>query len=198
MTKFVVLEGLDRCGKTTQCDRLFKFFTEEKGLKVEKFEFPNRKTPVGQLIDQILRSNLDVNDQTLHLLFSANRWELAQKIAESDADIILCDRYVWSGVAYSRAKGLDFDWCFGPDIGLPVPHAIIYLDLDSEVCAERKDYGQEKFERVEFQSRVQLAYDEIMIQTPIEFTRIDASQSPDQIYLQILDFLRVKFCEFEI
>ena len=43
---------------------------------------------------------------------------------------IVCDRYWYSGVAYSYAKGLDFDWCIKPDEGLIEPDLIIYLKAD--------------------------------------------------------------------
>ena len=49
---------------------------------------------------------------------------------------IICDRYAFSGVAFSAAKpGLDFDWCRECDRGLPGPDAVIYLDLSVEDAA---------------------------------------------------------------
>ena len=42
---------------------------------------------------------------------------------------ILLDRYVLSGVVYSAAKGLDIDWCISPDIGLPLPDIVFFLNL---------------------------------------------------------------------
>ena len=71
-------------------------------------------------------------DQTIHLLFSANRWESSNEIVtlmEAGKDVI-CDRYVYSGVAYSSAKGLDFEWCYSSDKGLPKPDLVIFLDID--------------------------------------------------------------------
>lgn len=43
---------------------------------------------------------------------------------------IICDRYWYSGVAYSAAKGLDLDWCINSDKGLIEPDLIIYLKAD--------------------------------------------------------------------
>lgn len=41
------------------------------------FESLDRSTPIGKLIDSYLRSEIEVDDHAIHLLFSANRWELA-------------------------------------------------------------------------------------------------------------------------
>jgi len=43
---------------------------------------------------------------------------------------IVCDRYWYSGVAYSYAKGLDLEWCIKPDEGLLEPDLVIYLHAD--------------------------------------------------------------------
>lgn len=47
----------------------------------------------------------------------------------------ICDRYAYSGVAFSSAKGLDVNWCKSCDIGLPAPDCIIYLDIPVEDAA---------------------------------------------------------------
>ena len=47
---------------------------------------------------------------------------------------IVCDRYSFSGVAFSGAKdGMDMDWLKRPEEGLPAPDRVIYLDIDVEV-----------------------------------------------------------------
>ena len=70
----VVLEGLDRCGKTTQSSSLHKYF-EGLGHSAELWRFPNRTTSVGQMISSYLSNQSQLDDHTIHLLFSANRWE---------------------------------------------------------------------------------------------------------------------------
>eukprot|EP00349_Pseudokeronopsis_sp_Brazil_P006847 CAMPEP_0202972360 /NCGR_PEP_ID=MMETSP1396-20130829/35813_1 /ASSEMBLY_ACC=CAM_ASM_000872 /TAXON_ID= /ORGANISM="Pseudokeronopsis sp., Strain Brazil" /LENGTH=70 /DNA_ID=CAMNT_0049702681 /DNA_START=199 /DNA_END=411 /DNA_ORIENTATION=+ len=68
----------------------------------------------------------------------------------SSGTTVVCDRYAYSGVAYSAAKGLDFDWCKVPDKGLIIPDLIFYIDVDAEDIAAREGYGEEKYEKVEF------------------------------------------------
>lgn len=70
----VVLEGLDRCGKTTQSTRLVKNL-ERLGYSAELWRFPDRTTSVGKMISSYLSNESQLDDHTIHLLFSANRWE---------------------------------------------------------------------------------------------------------------------------
>ncbi len=67
---------------------------------------------------------------------------------------IICDRYAYSGVAYSNAKGLSLDWCKSPDKCLPKPDVVFYLSLPIDVIASRSSFGEEKYERVDFQKKV--------------------------------------------
>ena len=57
-------------------------------------------------------------------------------------------------MAYSSAKGLDFEWCIKPDEGLLEPDLIIYLKAGPEQLSKRAGYGEERFERVDFQKKV--------------------------------------------
>ncbi len=75
---FILFEGVDRCGKTTQVGLLKDHFA--KSRETEQIRFPERKSAVGQLIDSYLQSNSNLNDQSIHLLFSANRWEQSDSI----------------------------------------------------------------------------------------------------------------------
>lgn len=70
----VVLEGLDRSGKSSQCSRLVSYL-EGQGISAELFRFPDRTTDVGQMISTYLTNTSQLDDRTIHLLFSANRWE---------------------------------------------------------------------------------------------------------------------------
>ena len=91
---FIVVEGLDRSGKSTQADLLSKKLQALGQAKLLKFPgpfpllsvslpqlnvhsvHPDRTTPIGKMIDAYLRSQSELDDRAIHLLFSANRWEL--------------------------------------------------------------------------------------------------------------------------
>jgi dTMP kinase len=113
--------------------------------------FPDRTTSIGQLINGYLASGQNLDDRAVHLLFSANRWEAASKLTRELANgtTVVCDRYAYSGVAFSSAKTVDdrqsdplledlsIDWCKAPDAGLPAPDAVIFLDLSPQVSETR-------------------------------------------------------------
>ncbi|KAK4097559.1 hypothetical protein N658DRAFT_510260 [Parathielavia hyrcaniae] len=154
----VVLEGLDRSGKTTQVKLLEQRFVE-LGRKVKVMRFPDRTTPIGQMIDSYLKSQVDMDDHVIHLLFSANRWEAAKSIASllSSGTTVICDRYYHSGVVYSAAKQnptLTLPWARAPEIGLPRPDLVLFLDLDESAAQARGGWGGEAYERAEMQRRV--------------------------------------------
>jgi dTMP kinase len=74
---------------------------------------------------------------------------------------IICDRYAFSGIAFSASKVtaggvplLSFEWCKSPDIGLPAPDLVLFLDITPEKAKERGGYGDERYEKEEMQKRV--------------------------------------------
>jgi len=143
---FIVLEGVDRCGKTTQCGLLLKHLVS-LGVAAAAMRFPDRTTSVGQMINQYLIGDAELDDRAIHLLFSANRWEGSQKLEEHlfhTKETVICDRYAYSGVAFTSAKPradkggpLSLSWCQHPDMGLPAPDAVIFLDLSQEEAEQR-------------------------------------------------------------
>eukprot|EP01040_Poterioochromonas_malhamensis_P002083 gene2083-2222_t len=154
---FILFEGVDRCGKTTQSQLLAKYLNEQLGEgNCHHMRFPDRTTTIGTIINSYLTSKTELNDYSIHLLFSANRWERKQFIesALSQGQAVVCDRYAYSGVAFTSAKGLDLTWCQTCDQGLPSPDAIIYLDILPEEAAQRGQFGEERYERLDFQQKV--------------------------------------------
>lgn len=160
----IVLEGVDRCGKTTQVARLVKSL-RANGLAAEAIRFPDRTTTIGTMINAYLAKATDLDDHAIHLLFSANRWEavasLHSKLAAGTT--LVCDRYAYSGVAFSAAKqGMDIEWCKQCDRGLPKPDAVIYLDISVEAAAGRGQYGEERYETQEMQGKVRENFQKLM------------------------------------
>jgi dTMP kinase len=117
---FIVLEGIDRCGKTTQSTRLRETLTN-LGHPTTALRFPDRTTTIGKLIDAYLAQGKEIDDRAIHLLFSANRWELAAQLEAQlrGGDNVVVDRYCYSGIAFTSAKGLPLEWCKAPEVGLP-------------------------------------------------------------------------------
>ena len=75
--------------------------------------------------------------------------------------VVICDRYAFSGIAFSASKvtakgdpSLSFEWCKSPDVGLPAPDLVLFLDITPEKAKERGGYGEERYEKEEMQKRV--------------------------------------------
>ncbi|GMH30959.1 hypothetical protein Nepgr_032802 [Nepenthes gracilis] len=155
----VVLEGLDRSGKSSQSRRLVSYL-EGLGISAELWRFPDRNTSVGQTISSYLSNKSQLDDHTIHLLFSANRWEKRSSMEDKlkAGTTLIVDRYSYSGVAFSSAKGLNIEWCKAPEIGLLAPDLVFYLDLPPEKAAERGGYGGERYEHLDFQRKVAEKY----------------------------------------
>ncbi|KAJ1349182.1 hypothetical protein KIN20_004653 [Parelaphostrongylus tenuis] len=158
----IVFEGVDRSGKTTQARRLHERIKSSGGKSV-LLSFPDRKEPFGQIIDRYLRKEIDLSERALHLAFSANRWEKAALIEEniSSGIDVICDRYCFSGVAYSLAKGLDPHWVRQADIGLPCPDVVLFFEVSPQVAQQRDGYGDERLEDDQLQEKVRCAMQQL-------------------------------------
>ncbi|KAF9451186.1 P-loop containing nucleoside triphosphate hydrolase protein [Macrolepiota fuliginosa MF-IS2] len=76
---------------------------------------------------------------------------------------VLCDRYAFSGIAFSAAKPSlsstfphsdALPWCRAPDVSLPAPDLTVFLDITPEQARLRGGYGEERYEKEEMQKRV--------------------------------------------
>ncbi|KAL7441095.1 hypothetical protein ACHAXH_008456 [Discostella pseudostelligera] len=198
---FILLEGVDRCGKTTQVSLLVKHLLS-LSIATVALRFPDRSTQVGGLINEYLQSSVQTDDRAIHLLFSANRWEAAPNLVNTltSGTNIICDRYAYSGVAFTSAKRtedrssmsggeLSLDWCMSPDVGLPAPDAVIFLDLDQEQAESRGGYGGERYEKKELQIRVRQRFAELQAidekQGRVPWHVVDAAQSIEEVKEQI-------------
>ncbi len=188
----IAVEGCDRCGKSTQCHLLESWLFSQTGRPVEYWKFPDRTTPIGGLINEYLAGGMDIPDEAIHLMFSANRWELKEKMEATLAagTSIILDRYVYSGAAYSAAKGLDLEWCKSPDVGLPQPDLVIFIDLEASVAQARAGYGEERYEKIEFQARVRKLFAELMKHQGDLWKVIDGNKTPEALHQEIIDAIR--------
>ncbi|KAJ8274637.1 hypothetical protein COCON_G00092620 [Conger conger] len=183
----IVLEGVDRAGKTTQCKKLVQAL-RKSGRPVEMLRFPDRTTKIGQLISAYLEKNYNLEDHAVHLLFSANRWELEpllrQKLEQGVSLVV--DRYAFSGVAFTSAKpGFSLEWCMNPDVGLPKPDLVLYLQLSPEVAAQRGEFGAERYETSDFQRTVLQRYQHFKKDPSLNWQVIDAAKSIEDVHTEI-------------
>ncbi|KAL4759449.1 bifunctional thymidylate/uridylate kinase [Aspergillus foveolatus] len=187
----IVVEGLDRAGKSSQC-KLLHNILQEGGRSVKYIRFPDRTTPIGKLIDGYLRGQSHLDDHSIHLLFSANRWEVAQSIESDIANgtSVIIDRYSYSGAVYSAAKAnpsLSLEWAWQPEVGLPKPDLCLFLSISPEEAAERGGFGGERYENEAMQTRVRELFNTIFdLQRATDIRIIDAGKSLAEVSQDIL------------
>jgi len=95
---------------------------------------------------------------------------------------IVCDRYAYSGVAFSAAKGLDLAWCKSPDRGLLRPDLVLFLHLDVDEASRRGAWGKERYEHADFQRAVATKFEEL--REP-DWAYLDATVSADSLAAEI-------------
>lgn len=74
---------------------------------------------------------------------------------------VIADRYAFSGIAFSARKGLSYEWCRAPDVGLPAPDLTVFLDVEPEVARARGGYGEERYEQEGIQRGVRAMFERI-------------------------------------
>jgi dTMP kinase len=152
----------------------------------------DRTTPTGQMINSYLTGQAQQDDHSIHLLFSANRWEAVKGILESikEGVTVIVDRYSFSGAVYSAAKDnplLTLDWAWYPEISLPQPDLVYFLDISSAEAAKRGGYGEERYETEKMQTRVKSLFTELFTRMPgINVQIIDAGRSLDDVSNDII------------
>eukprot|EP00526_Cylindrotheca_closterium_P023180 CAMPEP_0113646230 /NCGR_PEP_ID=MMETSP0017_2-20120614/24410_1 /TAXON_ID=2856 /ORGANISM="Cylindrotheca closterium" /LENGTH=171 /DNA_ID=CAMNT_0000558093 /DNA_START=90 /DNA_END=602 /DNA_ORIENTATION=+ /assembly_acc=CAM_ASM_000147 len=145
---------------------------------------------VGDLINKYLKSKQELDDRSVHLLFSANRWEAVPKLEEAlnGGTTIVCDRYAYSGVAFSSSKpnlATELDWCKSCDIGLPAPDAVIFLDITQEQAEKRGGFGDERYEQSDMQKQVRKQFDKLQKQDEadgrVPWYIVNAAQTVEEV-----------------
>ena len=61
---------------------------------------------------------------------------------------------------------MDFSWCKGPDVGLPRPDLVCFLDVSEQMALARADFGGERYEKIEFQNKVSPILIKVSLITP--------------------------------
>lgn len=185
----IVIEGVDRSGKSTQCRKLVESLVS-KNIKAELINFPDRTTLTGKLISDYLKNqDVKLNDQAIHLLFSANRWENVEKMKTLlySGTTLIVDRYCYSGIAFSAAKGnMDLAWCKHPENGLPKPDLVFLLTLDLEEAARRSGFGEERYENSTMQSNVSKLFKQLA-QEDDNWMVVDAGTTVDSLHTTLLN-----------
>lgn len=145
--RIVVIEGMDKAGKTTQ-SRVLVSALRNKGKLCASLDFPDYSTPIGREIKSFLDGKRDYPDETKLMLLSANRWERKETIDRmlSNGTILVMNRYYHSNLAYGVSKNLELDWLMTLDRGLPKEDLCIVLEIRPTISESRSKHAGDLFE----------------------------------------------------
>lgn len=142
---FIVLEGLDGAGKSTQI-KLLREMIEQRGMECEYLHFPRFDAPVyGDMIARFLRGEFgsveQVNPYLVALLYAGDRADAAAAIRGwiAEGRCVIVDRYVYSNIGYQCAKVTSEEerrslreWILRTEyeeFGIPRPDVSLFLDV---------------------------------------------------------------------
>jgi dTMP kinase len=195
---FVVFEGGEGAGKTTQIEALTKWL-EARGENVVVTREPGG-TSIGERLRQILldKGADEMHAKTEALLYAADR---AQHVAEvigpalEEGKIVVSDRFLDSSLAYqglARGLGLDeiYDISKWATTNL-IPDLVFYLKVDPKTGFSRITGDTDRLEAagVSFHERVSIAYRKLARQFPDRFVVLDATNSPAELHEEVVKVL---------
>ena len=189
---FIVLEGGDGCGKTTQAARLCRRLETARARRCLSERAPDSRDIVGAVVRSAYYGSVKILPETLAYLHVADRLEHIKfmlPLLEGGADIV-CDRYYPSNMAYNRTPRLSMEQIY--ELNRPCfeqldADLIIYLDVSPEETARRRAAGrtaEEIFDADETQRAVLRNYRETLDYLAERGRRIaviDASVSEDEV-----------------
>lgn len=191
---FIVFEGLDGCGKSTQ-QRLLKEALEKRGISVFETYEPT-DMDIGALVRRVLRGEVKATSKALALLYAADRENhlygedgLISHLEKGE--VVISGRYFYSSIAY-QSVAVDGDFVKRIN-DFPHPGMVIYLDCPVEKCLERierRGEGKELFDKAEYLSRVGENFEHLLKALPegVKLLRADATESIEEIHRRILNF----------
>ncbi|AEK72666.1 thymidylate kinase [Thermococcus sp. 4557] len=197
MGAFIVIEGIDGAGKSTQAKLLAEWF-EEKGHEVVLTKEPT-DTAFGKLIRKLVLTGgkegiIDgarISHEAEALLFAADRAEHVSKLIKPSVEagkIVISDRYFYSSLAYQWARGLDLEWLIDLNRFAVRPDLVILLDLPVKESMKRINGRSIKTEFdkiVELQKKVRENYLKLAERFP-EMRIVNALASVEDIHNDIV------------
>ncbi len=189
---FIVVEGLDGCGKTTQTKLLVEKLRESHDAV---YTAEPSQGNIGTLIrTSILYREKRLPSAVEALLFAADRVDHVQNEvlpAMRKGKIVVSDRYLYSSLAYQGAAGLSVEWIQKINEHSLRPDLAIFIDVDPETVMRRLKPEKSVMEKLETQRKVREIY--LKFVEKGELVRIDGNKPKnavaEELYATVLKSL---------
>lgn len=164
--KFIVFEGIDGSGKSSQM-RMLGAYLEERGIACHLTCEPT-SSPFGKLLRSCLTGELDADEQTIAAMFAADRLNhihergtgILSRLAAGES--VLCDRFYFSSLAYNGGM-VETEWV--KQLNTPAmracgPDLVVFIDIPPEDAMKRvlKRGEAERYESVEKLTKIREMY----------------------------------------
>ena len=185
---FIVFEGIDGTGKSTQLHLLAEKM-QQLGFAVVETREPTDGS-YGRKIRELFVNREKVSQEQELDLFIADRDEHVRRVvgpALAEGHVVVCDRYYLSTVAYQGANGMDIDLIMDKNKSFPVPDLAVILEIEpAESIFRIRNHRNEKPNTFEEESNLQkvAAIFEAMQMPYIK--RINGADSIENIHQQVV------------
>lgn len=188
---YLVLEGIDGCGKDTQLDLLSSFLRKRKITFVRTAE-PTTFLPTGLFIKGVLRGCYDLSPKAMTLLFLADTIEHQRKKvfpALKEGKWVISSRSFVSTLAYQMAAGVEKEFILDliNRLALLWPDKVIILDVLPETALSRKREKTHRYEKLEFLEKVKENY--LFLAKEFGFYIVNGEQPPEDVFEEIKQLL---------
>ena len=194
---FIVLEGLDGAGKSTQIKKLREMFAE-RGIESEYVHFPRFDAPIyGDLIARFLRGELGSVDQVdpyiVALLYAGDRADMAPQIRkwQEEGKVVIVDRYVYSNIGYQCAKIADKEarmrlneWILNLEYEvnkIPRPNVSLFLDVPFAFTEKRLTEQREGDDRTYLNGASDIHEQSLSLQQRVREVYIESSERDSEL-----------------
>ena len=200
LKNFIVLEGIDGAGTSTQIKRLVQTNPDKYIATAEP-----TSGPTGKFLRQMLAGDFKVDERTNAYLFAADRCEHifgnggVKELCES-GKIVVSDRYFFSSLAYQSVScGLELPQLLNSPF--PLPEYLFFFDINPEISLGRvnaRKGHKEIYENIEAQKKIAALYEKVIsmyeqnpaLREEMKIIRIDASKTIEEISRIILKILK--------
>jgi len=189
--KFIVFEGIDGSGQSTQAAKLADFLNGKHRARLTKEPTNNL---IGGLIRAQLTSEWKTKQECLQLLFAADRAHHLEKeiIPLLEKGIwVVCDRYFFSTVAYGSLDIKDWEWLKEINKHFLLPDISFFLKVNPKVAVERiknNRFEIELFEKEEMLGRVWSGYERLTKEFENIFV-VNGEKSIEEVLDEIIEKL---------